>query len=310
MAPPPWAAAASSHDAAERFAVATQLQLTWWRFSRHKLAMVSLVVVVLFYVVAIVRRLPGDHRSARHQCAHQLHRRRRPCISSTTARSDPYVNGLKGVRDLEDLQAGLHRRIRTGKLPCSCSRTAIRYSLLRPDPDRHPSVRPEGPAARRRHLSARHRPAGPRPVVAADGGDAGLADRSGWWASPSAWCSAFCWAAFPRSYGGVVDTLIQRLIEVVRSIPTIPLWLGLAAAMPNSWSVTQVYFAITIIISLLGVDRPGARRARQIPGAARGGFRHGGRTGRRLASCASSSATCCRASPATSSPRSASRCRR
>ena len=50
-------------------------------------------------------------------------------------------------------------------------------------------------------------------------------------------------------YGGWVDTVIQRLIEVVRSMPTIPLWLGLAAALPNTWTVTQVYFAITIIIS-------------------------------------------------------------
>jgi peptide/nickel transport system permease protein len=53
-------------------------------------------------------------------------------------------------------------------------------------------------------------------------------------------------------YGGVIDTVIQRVIEILRSIPTIPLWMGLAAALPNDWSVTQVYFAITIIISLVG----------------------------------------------------------
>jgi len=52
-------------------------------------------------------------------------------------------------------------------------------------------------------------------------------------------------------YGGAVDTLIQRLIEMVRSIPTTPLWMGLAAALPNTWSVAQVYFAITLIISLV-----------------------------------------------------------
>ena len=52
-------------------------------------------------------------------------------------------------------------------------------------------------------------------------------------------------------YGGVVDEVIQRVIEVVRSVPTIPLWMGLAAAIPRDWSVTQVYFAITIIISLV-----------------------------------------------------------
>jgi peptide/nickel transport system permease protein len=53
-------------------------------------------------------------------------------------------------------------------------------------------------------------------------------------------------------YGGVVDTVIQRMIEILRSIPTIPLWMGLAAALPNTWSVTQVYIAITVIISLIG----------------------------------------------------------
>jgi peptide/nickel transport system permease protein len=53
-------------------------------------------------------------------------------------------------------------------------------------------------------------------------------------------------------YGGLADTVIQRVIEILRSIPTIPLWMGLAAALPREWSILQVYFAITLIISLLG----------------------------------------------------------
>jgi peptide/nickel transport system permease protein len=52
-------------------------------------------------------------------------------------------------------------------------------------------------------------------------------------------------------YGGLVDVAIQRVIEVLRSMPAIPVWMALAAALPSTWSVTQVYFAITIIISLL-----------------------------------------------------------
>ena len=48
-----------------------------------------------------------------------------------------------------------------------------------------------------------------------------------------------------------IDTVVQRLIEIIRSMPTIPLWMGLAAALPNTWSVTQIYFAITVIIALL-----------------------------------------------------------
>jgi peptide/nickel transport system permease protein len=53
-------------------------------------------------------------------------------------------------------------------------------------------------------------------------------------------------------FGGWTDTIVQRLIEILRSIPTIPLWMGLAAAVPQDWSVLQVYFSITIIISLIG----------------------------------------------------------
>ncbi len=53
-------------------------------------------------------------------------------------------------------------------------------------------------------------------------------------------------------YGGTVDMIIQRLIEILRSIPGIPLWLTLSAALPPSWTLTQRYFAITIILSILG----------------------------------------------------------
>jgi peptide/nickel transport system permease protein len=53
-------------------------------------------------------------------------------------------------------------------------------------------------------------------------------------------------------YGGAVDNLIQRLIEFLRSVPSIPLWMGLAAALPLDWPAERVYFAITIILSLIG----------------------------------------------------------
>lgn len=52
-------------------------------------------------------------------------------------------------------------------------------------------------------------------------------------------------------YGGWVDLTIQRIIEVISAMPTIPLWLGLAAAVPVTWSPLQVYFIITLIVSLL-----------------------------------------------------------
>ena len=53
-------------------------------------------------------------------------------------------------------------------------------------------------------------------------------------------------------FGGVADLLIQKVIEVLASIPGIPLWLALAAAFPKDWSALMVYFAITVVLSLQG----------------------------------------------------------
>ena len=53
-------------------------------------------------------------------------------------------------------------------------------------------------------------------------------------------------------FGGWVDDLIQRTIELVRSFPSIPLWMALSAAVPVHWPPLQVYFAVTLILSLIG----------------------------------------------------------
>lgn len=53
-------------------------------------------------------------------------------------------------------------------------------------------------------------------------------------------------------FGGRVDNIMQRLIEVIRSFPSVPLWMALTAALPQHWPAERVYFAITIILSLIG----------------------------------------------------------
>lgn len=53
-------------------------------------------------------------------------------------------------------------------------------------------------------------------------------------------------------FGGLVDNLIQRLIELIRSFPSVPLWMALSAAVPANWGVLETYFAITLILSLIG----------------------------------------------------------
>jgi peptide/nickel transport system permease protein len=52
-------------------------------------------------------------------------------------------------------------------------------------------------------------------------------------------------------YGGWIDNVVQRVIEVLQSFPKLPLWLALSAALPVTWSPIYVYFGITIILGLL-----------------------------------------------------------
>lgn len=60
-------------------------------------------------------------------------------------------------------------------------------------------------------------------------------------------------------YGGWIDSIVQRVIEVIRSFPALPLWMALSAAMPVTWSPILVFAGITVILGLL--DWPGLARA-------------------------------------------------
>ncbi|TET07577.1 ABC transporter permease [Candidatus Aerophobetes bacterium] len=53
-------------------------------------------------------------------------------------------------------------------------------------------------------------------------------------------------------HGGIADRIIQRIIEFIRSIPTLPLWMALSVALPPDWPIVKVYFGIVIILSLVG----------------------------------------------------------
>ena len=52
--------------------------------------------------------------------------------------------------------------------------------------------------------------------------------------------------------GGITDIVIMRVVEFIRSVPTLPLWLALAAALPREWTGLQVYIAITAILAIIG----------------------------------------------------------
>ncbi|MEO0999390.1 MAG: ABC transporter permease [Pseudomonadota bacterium] len=60
-------------------------------------------------------------------------------------------------------------------------------------------------------------------------------------------------------FGGWVDAIVQRVIEIIRSLPELPIWLALSAAVPASWGPVSVFFIISVILGLL--DWPGLARA-------------------------------------------------
>lgn len=236
--------------AEDRYAQATQLQLTWWRFKRHRLAVVSLIVVVLFYLVAIF----ADGLAINDPHATDARRSYIPPqgihLFTPEGSFSPYVYGLKGTRDRKTFKLSYAPdpdRI----LPVRLFARGYSYDFLGLIPtnihilgiegdDKVDGIFLLGTDQLGRDLYSRLM------VATRISLSIGLVGVS------LSLLLGVLLGGLSGLYGGWIDTLIQRIIEMVRSIPTIPLWMGLAAALPNSWSVIQVYFAITIIISLVG----------------------------------------------------------
>jgi peptide/nickel transport system permease protein len=232
---------------AERYAVATQFQLTWWRFRRHKVAMVSLFVVAAFYLMAfgadfLATNDPQATNARTSYIAPQ------PIHFFADGSFRPYVNGLKGVRNMKTFKLvytiDASRRVYLDFLT-----HGYRYSFLGIETDLHliglQNPQP-GDGIYLLGTDLLGRDLWSRLMLASR-----VSLTIGLVGVTISLFLGILLGGISAIYGGAVDTAIQRLIEVVRSMPTIPLWLGLAAALPNSWSVTQTYFAITVIISLL-----------------------------------------------------------
>ena len=235
--------------AEERVAVATQWQLMWWRFRKHKLAVGGTLVLIAMYAIAMFADFfayadPQESDAQRSLIAPQeIHWFDEGSFS-------PYVYALKGKRDPVTFKR-VYVRDTTTRIPIRFFGKGEPYQLLGFIPaDRH--------------------------LLAVDGANAGQTlflfgtDTQGrdlWsrlmYATRTSMTIGLVSVALSLVlgvvlggisgyFGGAIDSVIQRVIEILRSIPTIPLWMGLAAALPNDWSVVQVYFAITIIISLIG----------------------------------------------------------
>jgi peptide/nickel transport system permease protein len=235
--------------AEERLSVATQWQLMWWRFRRHKLAMFSMAVVLFFYLVVVL----ADFLAYADPLASEAQRGLLPPQTIhwfDGGRLAPHVYGLTGRRDPTTFKR-VYTPDPNRKLPVRFFARGFEYRLLGVVPTSIHLLGVEGARAEDTLF-----------LLGTDEQGRDLWSRLmyGTRASLTIGLAGVATSLFlgvllggiSGLYGGAIDTVIQRVIEILRSIPTIPLWMGLAAALPNDWTVTQVYFAITIIISLIG----------------------------------------------------------
>ena len=243
-------AAAETMDAGERLYVASQWQLMWWRFRKHRLAMAAGAVVALFYLVAV----GADFLATTDPNFSDARRSLMPpqrVYWFDGGRFRPHVYAVTGKRDLRTFKR-VYTTDPSIKIPVQFFARGFTYNFLGLFPtNRHLLGVGEG-----------HEAAETLFILGTDVQGRDLWSRLlfatrismsiGLVGVALSLFLGILLGGLSGYYGGFVDGLIQRFIEILRSIPTIPLWMGLAAALPRDWSILQIYFAITIIISLLG----------------------------------------------------------
>jgi peptide/nickel transport system permease protein len=234
----------------QRIFVASQWQLMWWRFRKHRVAVASAIVVAGFYLAV----LGADFLAYSDPNASEAQRSLmppQPIHWFDDGRFHPHVYGFKGARDPKTFKR-VYQADPSQKIPIRLFAQGFEYQFL-------------GLIPMSRHLigvDAGRDAAGTIFLLGTDVQGRDLWSRLmygtrisltiGLLGVTASLVLGVVLGGFSGFYGGVIDTVIQRIIEILRSIPTIPLWMGLAAALPRDWSILQVYFAITVIISLLG----------------------------------------------------------
>jgi peptide/nickel transport system permease protein len=233
----------------ERIYVASQWRLMWWRFRKHKLAIASVIVLVVMYTAALFCEFVAPANPyAPNQDFVQAPPQRLRFWDEQGFSLRPFVYGYKITRDPETYRM-----------------------LFVPDPDKkyylHFFVRGApyklwGFIRSDRHLFGLVEADQPLFLFGADGMGRDMFSRIVYGARISlsiglvgvmvSMVLGTLIGGVSGYYGGAVDLVVQRLIEMLISIPSIPLWMGLSAALPPDWPPVQVYFGITVILSLIG----------------------------------------------------------
>jgi peptide/nickel transport system permease protein len=231
-----------------RVFVAPQWQLVWWKFRKHKLAMIAAIIVALIYLVALFAEpiapyLPDAFNPPRTyappQALHFFHEGRFV---------GPYVFGLKQEIEQEALRrifkVDPQQRIAMGFFV-----HGVPYKLWGVfDADIHLF----GPQNKEERVYLLGADRVGRDVLTRIIYGARISMSIGLVGVFMSFILGLTLGGISGYFGGQVDNIIQRLIEFVRSVPTIPLWMGLAAAIPVTWPSERIYFSITIILSFIG----------------------------------------------------------
>ncbi len=234
----------------EQIYAASQWQLMWWRLRRHKLAMAAGIVLVIFYAVVLGADFLSTSDPTQPEAQRGLLSPQRIHIFDGWMPS-PHVLAISGKRDPVTFQR-VYQVDPDTKIPIRLFARGFEYKFL-------------GIIKTDRHLIGVDEPYKAEDTIFILGTD--LQGRDLWSRLLSATRISMTiglvsvgitlflgvlLGGISGYYGGWMDIVIQRLIEILRSIPTIPLWMGIAASVPRDWSVLRVYFAITIIIAIIG----------------------------------------------------------